>query len=91
MEARWLPPQLVVLPIGSSSCRLLSQFTQRRETSESYKHHAPTAVVAFFAVRANPLQPEIAQGWVVVGTTAEMPTILALAVLDWEVINAGDA
>src|SRR5215472_12813389 len=37
------------------------------------------------------LKSEIAQRWVIVGTATQRPVILAFALLDWQVIDAGDA
>ena len=37
------------------------------------------------------LKSEIAQGWVIVGTATQRPVILAFTLLDWQVIDAGDA
>ena len=37
------------------------------------------------------LKSEIAQGWVIVGTATQRPVILAFALSDWQVIDAGDA
>ena len=34
---------------------------------------------------------EIAQGWVIVGTATERPMVLALTLLDWKVVDAGNA
>src|SRR5215469_18285562 len=36
------------------------------------------------------LKSEIAQGWVIVGTATQRPMILALALLDWQIVYAGD-
>src|SRR5262249_35739901 len=38
-----------------------------------------------------PLQPQIAQRWMIVGTAAKRPMILALALLDRQVVDAGEA
>jgi hypothetical protein len=37
------------------------------------------------------LKSEITQGWVIVGTATQWPVILAFTLLDWQVIDAGDA
>src|SRR5262249_32503473 len=38
-----------------------------------------------------PLKAEVAERWVIVGTAAEWPVILELAILDRQVVDAGDA
>src|SRR5262249_53274489 len=38
-----------------------------------------------------PLKAEVAERWVIVGATAEWPVIFALAILDRQVVDAGDA
>jgi 2-keto-3-deoxy-L-rhamnonate aldolase RhmA len=37
------------------------------------------------------LQPEFAQGGVIIGPSSQWPTVLALGFFDWEIVDAGDA
>src|SRR5215469_771597 len=48
-------------------------------------------LVSVDAIHGCLLKSEIAQGWVIVGTATQRPVILAFALLDWQVIDAGDA